>query len=105
MSLARGVNDTACGVPITKPAIRKAVISTTFRMVEINWKVEECLTPVSWISDTAQTVPTASSNGGASAKIDRPYCSSAIAASATGAAKPTVADTKPATKPKAGGKA
>ena len=78
------------------------MIRTTFRMVEINWKVEECLTPVSWTSDTAQTVPTANSSGGAPAKIARPYCSSAIAASATGAAKPTVADTKPATKPKAG---
>ena len=87
---------------MTKPAIRKAVISTTFRMVETNWKVDECLTPVSWISDTAQTVPTASSSGGELENIARPYCSSAIAASATGAAKPTVADTKPATKPKAG---
>src|ERR1700724_1075199 len=102
MSLACGVNDTACAVPTTKPATRKAVISTTLRMVEINWKVEECLTPVSWISDTAHTVPTASNSGGEPGNTARPYCSSAMAASATGAAKPTVADTKPATKPKAG---
>src|ERR1700761_8217811 len=102
MSLACGVNVTGCGAPTIKPVIRKAVIKTTLRMVESNWKVEECLTPVSWTSDTSQTIPTASAIGGASGTIERPYSPSAIAASATGAAKPTVADTKPATKPKAG---
>ena len=40
--------------------------------------------------------------GGALGKTDLPYSPNAMAARATGAAKPTVADTQPATKPKAG---
>ena len=41
-------------------------------------------------------------SGGALGNTDLPYSPNAMAASATGAAKPTVADTQPATKPKAG---
>src|SRR5882724_9087682 len=100
-----GANDTGCGAPMAKPATKKATISTTFRMVATSWKVEECFTPLSCTSDTTHTTPTASMSGGASGRIDLPYSPNAIAASATGAAKPTVADTQPATKPKAGWKA
>ena len=46
--------------------------------------------------------PLALAIGGASGSTDLPYSPKAMAASATGAAKPTVADTQPATKPKAG---
>ena len=87
---------------MTNPQARKATISNTFRIVEISWNVEECLTPVSCTSDTSQTTPIASTSGGALGRIDLPYSPNAIAASATGAAKPTVAETHPATKPKAG---
>ena len=84
------------------PAIRNATISRTFRIVEISWKVEECFTPVSCTSDTSQTTPIASTIGGAPGNTDLAYCPNAIAASATGAANPMVADTHPARKPKAG---
>ena len=47
----------------------------------------------------------ASASGGAPGSTDLPYSPNAIAASATGAAKPTVADTQPARNPKAGWKA
>src|ERR1700742_940442 len=102
MSLACGANVTGCGVPTTNPVIRNAVISTTLAMVAISWKVEECLTPVSCTKDTSQTIQIASAIGGAPGTIERPYSPSASAASATGAAKPTVSDTNPATKPNAG---
>src|SRR5256885_16048420 len=101
-SEACGAKDTGCGVPITNPVSRKATISSTFKMVAISWNVLECLTPVSCTSDTSQTTPIASAIGGALGRIDLPYSPNAIAASATGAANPTVADTQPATKPKAG---
>ena len=97
-----GANEIGCGVPMTNPAIRNATISTTFRMVEINWKVLECLTPLSCTIDTSQTTPMASASGGTPGSTDWPYCPNAMAASATGAAKPTVADTQPARNPKAG---
>src|SRR5215468_11144256 len=97
-----GANDTGCGVPTMKPASRKATISTTLSSVEANWKFEECLTPVSWISDTSQTTPIASSVGDTPGTTDLPYSPKAIAASATGAANPTVAEIQPARKPKAG---
>src|SRR3954471_3520968 len=90
-SEADGANDSGCGTATTNPATRKATISTTLRMVAISWKVLECLTPVSCTSDTSQTTPTASAKGGALGKTDLPYSPNAIAASATGAAKPTVA--------------
>ena len=47
-------------------------------------------------------MPTPSAIGGAPGTTDLAYSPNAIAASATGAAKPTVADTQPARKPKAG---
>ena len=97
-----GANVTGCGAGSTKPAIRNPTISTTLRMVENSWKVEECLMPVSCTSDTSQTTPIASASGGAPGTTALPYWPNAIAASATGAAKPTVADTHPARKPKAG---
>ena len=87
---------------MTKPVTRKATISTTFRMVEISWKVAECLTPVSCTSETSHTMPIASGIGGRPGITDLAYSPNAIAASATGAAKPTVAETHPARKPKAG---
>ena len=97
-----GANETGCGVPMTKPASRKATINTTFSTVETSWKVEECLTPESWISETSQTMPIPTAIDGAPGTTDLAYSPNAIAASATGAAKPTVADTQPARKPKAG---
>ncbi len=72
------------------------------RIVAISWNVLECFTPVSCTSDTSQTTAIASSMGEPSGRMARPYSPKAIAASATGAEKPTVADTQPATKPKAG---
>ena len=84
------------------PAVRNATISTTFKTVEINWKVPECLTPLSCTIDTSQTTPIANASGGVPGNTDWPYCPKAIAASATGAAKPTVADTQPARNPNAG---
>src|ERR1700751_5069433 len=102
MSDGCGANETGCGLPIANPAIRKAVINTTFRMVAISWKVPECLMPVSCTSETSQTVPTASTKGGAPGNPDLPYSPKAMAASATGAEKPPVAETKPARNPKAG---
>ena len=62
----------------------------------------ECLTPESCTSDTSQTTPMASASGGRAGNTDLPYSPNAIAASATGAAKPTVADTQPARNPNAG---
>src|ERR1700746_439156 len=59
-----GANDTGCGVPTRDPAIRKATISTTFTIVANSVKVEECLMPVSWTSDTSQTTPSARASGG-----------------------------------------
>ena len=58
--------------------------------------------PQSCTIDTSQTTPMASASGGAPGKTDLPYSPNAIAANATGAAKPTVADTQPARNPKAG---
>src|SRR5262245_66468459 len=87
---------------MTKPQARKATISTTLRMVAIIWNVDECRMPVSCTSETAQTTATAIANGGASGRIARPYSPKAIAASATGAEKPTGADTQPATDPNPG---
>src|SRR3954467_14317283 len=102
MSPACGAKEIGCGAPMTNPATRKATISTTFRMVEINWKVEECLTPVSCTSETRHTKAMANGIGGPPGPTHLAYSPNAIAASATGAAKPTVADTQPARKPKAG---
>src|SRR5665213_3421670 len=99
---ASGANETGCGVPMTNPAIRNATISTTLRMVANSWKVLECRTPVSCTIDTSQTTPMASTSGGAPGSTDLPYSPNAIAASATGAAKPTVAETQPARNPSAG---
>jgi len=97
-----GANDTGCGVPTAKPVSRNTTISTTLSTVETNWKFEECFTPLSWISDTSQTTPTASKIGETPGITDLPYSPKAIAAKATGAAKPTVAEIHPARKPKAG---
>src|SRR5215471_4705584 len=102
MSDGCGAKETGCGSPMANPAIRKATINTTFRMVAISWKVLECLMPVSCTSETSQTAPSASASGGAPGNTDLPYSPKAMAASATGAAKPTVAETQPARKPKAG---
>jgi hypothetical protein len=52
--------------------------------------------------DTSQTKAIASSSGGAAGTTDLAYSPNAMAASATGAANPTVADTQPARNPKAG---
>ena len=71
-------------------------------MVEISWKVEECLTPVNCTIETSHTTPMASGIGGTPGMTDLAYSPKAMAASATGAAKPTVAETQPARKPKAG---
>ena len=78
------------------------MISTTFKMVAISWNVLDCRTPASCTIDTSQTTPTASASGGAPGSTDLPYSPNAIAASATGAANPTVADTQPARNPNAG---
>src|SRR6202012_1892641 len=74
-------------------------------MVATSWNVLECLTPQSCTIETAQTSPIASASGDTPGTTDRPYSPNAIAASATGAAKPTVADTQPARNPNAGWKA
>jgi len=100
--VACGANETGCGVPTTNPAIRKATISATLRMVATSWKLLECRTPVNCTSDTSQTMAMASASGGAPGSTDLPYSPKAMAASATGAAKPTVADTQPARNPNAG---
>src|SRR3569623_2269387 len=101
-SLGCGVNAIGWGTPMMKPATRKATISTTFRMVELSWKVEECLTPVNCTIETSHTTPLASRIGDSPGTTDLAYSPNAIAASATGAAKPTIEATQPATKPKAG---
>src|SRR5258708_4371918 len=97
-----GANETGCGAPMTNPATRNATISTTFNIVATSWKVLECLTPPSCTSDTSQTTPTASASGGAPGSTDLPYSPNAIAASATGARKPPLADTQPPRNPNAG---
>ena len=58
--------------------------------------------PPSCTAVTSHTAPTASMSGDTPGSTARPYSPKAIAASATGAAKPTVADTQPAMKPTAG---
>src|SRR4051812_12253756 len=97
-SAACGANEIGCGTPTTKAATRKAMINSTLRTVETSWNVPECLIPNSWTTDTSQTTPIPSASGG-TATSDLPYSPNAIAASATGAAKPTVDDTHPARKP------
>src|ERR1043166_6219699 len=52
--------------------------------------------------ETSQTTPMASASGGAGGHTDLAYSPNAMAASATGAENPTVADTQPARNPKAG---
>ncbi len=58
-----------------------------------------CRTPLRWIVETRRIDPSPSSIGEAPGQKDFAYSPSAIAASATGAEKPTVAESQPARKP------
>ncbi|PXW55894.1 hypothetical protein BY998_11715 [Methylobacterium sp. B4] len=55
-----------------------------------------------WTTVTTQITASPSKSGGAPGRTALAYCPNAIAASATGAAKPTVAESHPAMNPTAG---
>ena len=80
----------------------KAAITPSFRAVEAIWKALPCRSPLRWIDETRRIDPSPSSIGETPGRKDLAYSPSAIAARATGAEKPTVAESQPARKPIAG---
>src|ERR1700732_1742402 len=101
-SAGEGANEIGCGVPRATPATRNASITPTFRTVQTIWNALLWRMPRSPTSDTIQTTHSPRTSGGTPGRIAFPYWPKAMAASATGAAKPTVADSHPARKPTAG---
>ena len=100
--IRRGANEIGCPRPSVNPAMMNAMMSTSLddrRRCLKNTAVPDSRQ----LDDRDQPdYPSPSANGGAPGAIDLKYSPNAIAASATGAAKPTVADSQPARNPKAG---
>src|SRR5215470_11408471 len=101
-SLAAGANEIGCGLPIAKPAAIKMTIRMSLTTVDMVWNAEPYLIPDKWNIVTSQITLRPSASDGMSGKNGFAYSPKAIAASATGAANPTVADSQPARNPNAG---
>ena len=72
-----------------------AAISASFSSVAPTWKALPWRPPRRWMAVTTQMTARPSGSGGTPGRIALAYCPNAIAASATGAAKPTVAESQP----------
>src|SRR5262249_53226394 len=92
------------GVPQAKPATIKTAIRPSLMRVETFCSTLPLRTPDKWTSEMSHVAARPTARAGAPAIAPAQYCPRAIAARATGAANPTVADTHPARKPTAGWK-
>src|SRR5262245_61869523 len=97
-----GANEIGCACPNMNPAIRKVTISTTLRTVQVFWNALPSRMPRKCTSPTSQVTARPSTSGGIPGTMALKYSPNAMAASAIGAANPTVAETQPARNPNAG---
>src|SRR6516225_11186698 len=101
-SVLLGANEIDCALPNTKPAIRNPLMSTNLSTVQMFWNALPSRMPRKCTSATSQQTARPSTSGGIPGTMALKYSPNAIAASAIGAANPTVAETQPARNPNAG---
>lgn len=77
-------------------------MSTSLTTVQIFWNAPPLRIPRKCTNAISQEIARPSTSGGIPGTIALKYSPNAMAASAIGAAKPTVADTQPARNPNAG---
>src|SRR5262249_39540124 len=101
-SVLEGANEIELTLPNTKTAIRNPMISVNMRTVQTFWNALPSRMPRKCTSATSQETARPSTSGGIPGTMALKYSPNAMAASAIGAANPTVAETQPARNPNAG---
>src|SRR4029077_19317709 len=101
-SVPVGANDIELALSNSTPAIRNAMMSTNLSTVQMFWNALPSRVPRKCTSATSQQTARPSTRGGIPGTMALKYSPNAMAASAIGAANPTVAETQPARNPNGG---
>src|SRR5262249_11477871 len=101
-SVLLGANEIDSTLPTTKPSIRNTIISDNLSTVQMFRNALPSRMPRTCTSATSQETARPSTSGGIPGTMALKYSPNAMAASAIGAANPTVAETQPARNPNAG---